>query len=387
MGVLHYMAEKIRRQRLSAGSSGPLACIAACLAFLLAAGCSKNEVPAPVRTFGGPAEVTLILSGGSSTKAGIANGLAGAEASTKAGTVDETSPVKSIRIYAFKHAPEDPAQNAEKVGYIMYSGFEGNGPHYCRMSLTASGDIDFYVIANDIYASTDNVLGEDATREEIENFRFGGLLPTYEGSAIPMSNIMTGDREAIGSNNFSFHIDENGTSTPVIPIQVSRAMARLSLFLVNGHDEGTASLTAATVYQGPEEAGLFSADGAPSYEGNALSDRFVFTEYPLKGVTGVLQDEDYEMIPDETYILPNTSGSHDADEFIPEGNSESARAYIVSLTFMVNGEEQHQEVYLPAVRPNDWIKIYGAVNSRIDVNLKVLIDSWEIHEIDIPPFM
>ena len=54
---------------------------------------------------------------------------------------------------------------------------------------------------------------------------------------------------------------------------------------------------------------------------------------------------------------------------------------------MVNGEEQHQEVYLPAVRPNDWIKIYGAVNSRIDVNLKVLIDSWEIHEIDIPPFM
>ena len=85
MGVLHYMAEKIRRQRLGAGSSGPLACIAACLAFLLAAGCSKNEVPAPARTFGGPAEVTLILSGGSSTKGGQDS----TGSLTKAGAVDE----------------------------------------------------------------------------------------------------------------------------------------------------------------------------------------------------------------------------------------------------------------------------------------------------------
>ena len=383
MGVLHYMAETIRRQRLNAGSSGPLACIAACHAFLLAAGCSKNEVPAPARTFGGPAEVTLILSGGSSTKGGQDS----TGSLTKAGAVDESSPVRSIRIYAFKHAPEDPVQNNELVGYIMYSGFEGSGPHYCRMGLTASGDIDFYVIANDLYAVTGAQLDEGSTREEIERFRFSGLYEHEGQSAVPMSNIMTGDSEAIGSNNFSFHIDENDPSTPVIPIQVSRAMARLSLFLLNASDEGTASLTSATVYQGPDEAGLFSADGAPAYGGTAPSDRFVSTEHTLKGVTGVLQDEDYEMIGEEAYILPNTSGSLDADEFIPEGNSQETRAYIVSLTFMVNGSERQEEVYLPSVSPNDWIRIYGAVSSRIDVNLKVLVDSWDIHEIDIPPFM
>lgn len=346
--------------------------ISACLVLLLLAGCAKDGVQAPVRTFGGPAEVTLVLSGG--------------ESSTKA-AVDESSPVKTIRIYAFKHAPEDPVQHNENVGYAMYSGLEGSGPHYCHLYLDVSGDIDFYVIANDMYAVSWNPLDENSTREEIEGFRFSGLYDASGQSAIPMSNIMTGDREAIGSNNFSFHINDSSTASQVIPIKVTRAMARLSLFLVNASDEGTAVLTAATIYQGAKEAGLFSTDGAPTYGDTGLSDRFVTESHTLPQVTGVLQDEDYEMIDEETYILPNTSGSYDADRFEPENGSESTRAYIVALTFRVNGEEQHEEVYLPSVNPNDWIKIYGAVSSRIDVNLKVLVDSWNIHEIEVPPFI
>lgn len=346
--------------------------ISACLVLLLLAGCAKDGVQAPVRTFGGPAEVTLVLSGG--------------ESSTKA-AVDESSPVKTIRIYAFKHAPEDPVQHNENVGYAMYSGLEGSGPHYCHLYLDVSGDIDFYVIANDMYAVSGNTLDENSTREEIEGFRFSGLYDASGQSAIPMSNIMTGDREAIGSNNFSFHINDSSTASQVIPIKVTRAMARLSLFLVNASDEGTAVLTAATIYQGAEEAGLFSTDGAPTYGDTGLSDRFVTVSHTLPQVTGVLQDEDYEMIEEETYILPNTSGSYDADRFEPENGSESTRAYIVALTFRVNGEEQHEKVYLPSVNPNDWIKIYGAVSSRIDVNLKVLVDSWNIHEIEVPPFI
>lgn len=346
--------------------------ISACLVLLLLAGCAKDGVQAPVRTFGGPAEVTLVLSGG--------------ESSTKA-AVDESSPVKTIRIYAFKHAPEDPVQHNENVGYAMYSGLEGSGPHYCHLYLDVSGDIDFYVIANDKYAVSGNTLDENSTREEIEGFRFSGLYDASGQSAIPMSNIMTGDREAIGSNNFSFHINDSSTASQVIPIKVTRAMARLSLFLVNASDEGTAVLTAATIYRGAEEAGLFSTDGAPTYGDTGLSDRFVTESHTLPQVTGVLQDEDYEMIDEETYILPNTSGSYDADRFEPENGSESTRAYIVALTFEVNGEEQHEEVYLPSVSPNDWIKIYGAVSSRIDVNLKVLVDSWNIHEIEVPPFI
>ena len=139
--------------------------ISACLVLLLLAGCAKDGVQAPVRTFGGPAEVTLVLSGGEST--------------TKA-AVDESSPVKTIRIYAFKHAPEDPVQHNENVGYAMYSGLEGSGPHYCHLYLDVSGDIDFYVIANDMYAVSGNTLDENSTREEIEGFRFTGREIVYD---------------------------------------------------------------------------------------------------------------------------------------------------------------------------------------------------------------
>ena len=74
--------------------------------------------------------------------------------------------------------------------------------------------------------------------------------------------------------------------------------------------------------------------------------------------------------------------------YIAQGNSEESHAYNVVLTFKIN-ETYYKTytVYIPPVKPNDWIKIYGAVNSHVDVNLTVQIDSWITNEIEIPPFM
>ena len=348
--------------------------------LLILSGCAKDVVTDNAVVFGGPADVTLILNNSSDRNS--ANPIK--EPATKAVTIDEINTVHTLKIYAFKHDPNG-TQNDELVGYGSYEGITGAGPHYIRMELSASGEIDFYVIANDIYAATATVLDEESTRFEIENVRFTGLA-SPDGAdaavAVPMTNIPDGT--ATDRNNFTYTVKDN----TVIPIEVSRAMARLSLFLVNASDEGEAKLTSAEISHGPVEAGMFSADGEPTYTDIPATWTFLNSEHDLLNVSGILTEDKYQMLPDEAYILPNTSGSSDPDRYIAQGNSEESHAYNVVLTFKINETyDKTYTVYIPPVKPNDWIKIYGAVNSHVDVNLTVQIDSWITNEIEIPPFM
>ena len=366
-------------RHMLAGTAKVLGAAAAVLLLVSAPGCKKEVTgPAPA-VFGGPADVTLILNNSSDRNSANPR----KAPATKAFTVDEVNTVHSLKIYAFKHDPNG-TQNDELVGYGNYDGITGAGPHYIRMELSASGEIDFYVIANDIYAATATVLDEESTRFEIENVRFTGLASpgTDAAVAVPMTNIPDGT--ATDRNNFTYTVKDN----TVIPIEVSRAMARLSLFLVNASDEGEAKLTSAEISHGPVEAGMFSADGEPTYTGIPDTWAFLNSEHKLLNVSGILTEDKYPMLPDEAYILPNTSGSADPDRYIAQGNSEESHAYNVELTFKINGTYyKTYTVYIPPVKPNDWIKIYGAVNSHVDVNLTVQIDSWITNEIEIPPFM
>lgn len=364
-------------RHMFAGTAKVLGAAVAVLLLVLAPGC-KKEVTGPVpAVFGGPADVTLILNNSSDRNSANPR----KAPATKAITVDEVNTIHSLKIYAFKHDPNG-TQNDELVGYGNYDGITGTGPHYIRMELSASGEIDFYVIANDIYAATATVLDEESTRSEIENVRFTGLDDTDAAVAVPMSNIPDGT--ATDRNNFTYTVKDN----TVIPIEVSRAMARLSLFLVNASDEGEAKLTSAEISHGPVEAGMFSADGEPTYTDIPATWTFLNSEHDLLKVSGILTEDKYQMLPDEAYILPNTSGSSDPDRYIAQGNSEESHAYNVVLTFKINKTyDKTYTVYIPPVKPNDWIKIYGAVNSHVDVNLTVQIDSWITNEIEIPPFM
>lgn len=367
-------------RHMLAGTAKVLGAAAVVLLLVLAPGC-KKEVTGPVpAVFGGPADVTLILNNSSDRNS--SNPIK--EPATKAVTIDEINTVHSLKIYAFKHDPYG-TQNDELVAYGSYEGITGAGPHYIRMELSASGEIDFYVIANDIYAAASTVLNEKSTRSDIENFRFTGLVSpddTDAAVAVPMSNIPDGT--ATDRNNFTYTVRDNS----VIPVEVSRAMARLSLFLVNASDEGEAKLTSAKISHGPVEAGMFSANGEPTYTDIPATWTFLNSEHKLLNVSGILTEDKYPMLPDEAYILPNTSGSSDPDRYIAQGNSEESHAYNVVLTFKINETyDKTYTVYIPPVKPNDWIKIYGAVNSHVDVNLTVQIDSWITNEIEIPPFM
>ena len=342
-------------RHMLAGTAKVLGAAAVVLLLVLAPGCKKEVTgPAPA-VFGGPADVTLILNNSSDRNSRNPR----KSPATKAITVDEVNTIHSLKIYAFKHDPNG-TQNDELVGYGSYEGITGAGPHYIRMELSASGEIDFYVIANDIYAisaAASTVLNEKSTRSDIEDFRFTGLAsPDGTAVAVPMSNIPDGT--ATDRNNFTYTVKDN----TVIPIEVSRAMARLSFSFAKSADDDEIYINSITIQNEPESAGYFTPDGTPkglNRQKETIVDSTKITVLNTTGsVEGNMQD-----LADEDYLLPNNVGvSNSAGEF--EGNAD--RAYLVTVDYSVNGVGKTKEIYLPPVRPNDWVQIKAIFKEDID---------------------
>ena len=352
-------------RHMFAGTAKVLGAVAVVLLLLSAPGC-KKEVTGPVpAVFGGPADVTLILNNSSDRNSRNPR----KSPATKAITVDEVNTIHSLKIYAFKHDPNG-TQNDELVGYGSYDGITGAGPHYIRMELSASGEIDFYVIANDIYAATSTVLNEESTRSDIENFRFTGLVSpdgTDAAVAVPMSNIPDGT--ATDRNNFTYTVRDNS----VIPVEVSRAMARLSFSFAKSAKDDRIYINRITIQNEPKSAGYFTSDGAPAGL-NLQVENIVSspTEITALNTTGSVEGNMQELA-DEDYLLPNNVGvSNSAGEF--EDNADGA--YLVTVDYTVNGVGKTKEIYLPPVKPNDWVQIKAI--------FKEDIDNCEFHIIAVP---
>ena len=343
--------------------------------LLILSGCAKDVVTDNAVVFGGPAEVALVLSSGSSSSRSV--------------PVDETDPVRSVRIFAFKHDPGNP-QHEEMVGYGYYRDITGAGPHRFSLDLTASGPVDFYVLANDGSVEPDSGLGPESSRSDIENVRFEGLDQNARVAVIPMSNVRTGD--VTGDNNMTFLVREGSALPQIIHIDVTRAMARMSFYFAKSMESTTVSVNSVTLAgQGPGSAGYFSADGNPGnwFYGSAGQD---LLDSPVSIGTvnagGSLDEASLQNIPGaETYLLPDTYGSSDPD-VLPAGTSyqTSVRTYIVDVGYSVNGAARTKRIYLPAVSPNDWLKVKAVINEKVDVSLNVIIENWTDHEIEIPPF-
>ena len=338
-------------RHMLAGTAKVLGAAAVVPLLVLAPGCKKEVTgPAPA-VFGGPADVTLILNNSSDRNS--ANPIK--EPATKAVTIDEINTVHSLKIYAFKHDPSG-TQNNELVAYGSYEGITGAGPHYIRMELSASGEIDFYVIANDIYAKASTVLNEKSTRSDIENVRFTGL--TDAAVAVPMSNIPDGT--ATDRNNFTYTVRDNS----VIPVEVSRAMARLSFSFAKSANDDKIFINSITIQNEPESARYFTPDGTP--EGHKQEETIVGrTEIKVVNTTGSVEGN-MQDLADEDYLLPNNVGvSNSAGE--SEGNTDEAyEGYLVTVDYSVNGVGKKKEIYLPPVRPNDWVQIKAIFKEDTD---------------------
>lgn len=379
MEISSYILCKVRNCLTGTGKN--LAGVAVCALAVCLAGCSKNTAPEQA-VFGGPAKVTLVVDGGSGSATKIS------------ADVDEANTVKSVKIFAFKHAPGE-AQNNELVGYGYWDGISGQGPHYCTMRLSASGEIDFYVIANDEYATRApgyEILDEASTRSEIEGVRFSGLGEIVGTSAIPMTNILNGaegNDGSTGNNNFTFNISEE-LDAQVIDIAVTRAMARLSFFFAKAEENSSVSINSIELVcqNRPVTAGYFVTKGSVddfATNDHSLSETILSNATDVDKVnnTGSLEDSSLQQVGYDSYLLPNIYGSTDPDSQTLAVADEAEKAYIAEIEYTVNGTHYSKTVYLPSVAPNDWIKVKGIFTSPVDVNIVVIALSWEGRDMDI----
>lgn len=364
-----------------------LACCAV-LCVLAVCGCRKEAVPEAV-VFGGPADVMLLIDGDTAAKS-----------LTRAGyNVNEDGVIiETVRIYAFKNAPGE-AQDGECVGYGLFTGLDlKTGEHkYCQMNLSASGPINFYVLANDGYASGLAVNGEQVTdlagmsAVQLDDLRFTGLKDGAK--AIPMSNIPDGTET--DNNNFTFTVQENtqGNALPqIIPIELTRAMARLSFHFAKSVDSPEIVIEGIELKpQGPGSAKFFDNSGNPD-------------DYYNSGNTVILLDKDnadddvtisknnstgsldLEKLQDvsgaQNYLLPNIYGSSDPD-ISPSGDN-GTYGYVLTLTYYATGQNvrKTKDIYLPPVRPNEWLQVKGIFNVTVDVVFNIIAIPWENKTMD-----
>ncbi len=392
------------------------------LAALCIQGCSKDVVGEAQAHFGGPTSATLIVLGSSSSS------------STKA-TVDETNLVHSIRIYAFKHSPNNTTENNEMVGYYYNDNLSGSGPYYCTMALSASGYIDFYVLCNDEYANITSInddetavtLSESSTRTEIESVRFDGMTGyTADGTtntiAVPMSNIedttvedislTEGSTDDLG-NNFTFYVPETSqsTSTKIINIEVTRAMARLSLYFAKTTDlETTTVLVNSVTLNGMESTVLLCPPGTSQVfdtESTAYTDAF-FTSTSGVEITKV-DDEllstdvsHYDPLTYDgsmtgttsgaavtTYMLPNPYGSSSTGAFVYAPNSindgtGAAHCYRLAINYKIGtNDAEDVTLYLPVVSTNSHVRVMITFEEAgVSATMNVTVVSWTTYTMD-----
>lgn len=355
---------------------------------MLAGGCSKETEEPAATVFGGPANVTLVIDGQSATKA-----------LTRAGyQVDEDVVIKTVRIYAFKHAPGE-SQDGECVGYGYFPDLAvaPGESEYCTMRLSASGDIDFYVLANDGFASglssgsVPVTLDGNTARQDLESLRFTGLADG--ATAIPMSNLeLKGDSgtasDRAANRTFTINESSKGGGLPqIIPIDLTRAMARLSFYFAKSDDsEIIIEKISLAGGHGPISAGFFSDDGNPEYT-SGMADH-VLSEEPVtithKSIGGNTDNEDdLQKLDTEGYLLPNTAGSATPDR-LPAGTSDEHDIYIVRFDYTINGRSVTKEVCLPEIAPNDWIKVKAVFAvDVVDCVFNITAIPWQDKSMDI----
>lgn len=314
------------------------------------ASCIKDDASLTSECDRGPANVRLMVQN---------------DATRSIGSSDTDNEVRQLRIYAFKAD--------EKVGYAYVENVP-QGMAYVPMSLSESGNIRFYVLANDGFATGANVGGtlvsdwESLTRQQLNVLQFTSWQEVGDECISPMVNNASYTKDV--------NIEPNKDGWQVVSVNVQHILARLRL-LLNKEGDGDIVITGAKVIHRPDNYMLFTPRTVDvvTFNGNSdqAVDELIAEDVP---VTVTTDDDSYQEIG-RTFLKPNAYGSTNPDEYVPYVNYDGlSKSYIFSIDYTTGGTPKHKDVYLPRVLRNQSIDVEGTLRSG-SLELAVTVNDWE----------
>lgn len=245
--------------------------------------------------------------------------------------------------------------------------------------------LDFYVVLNS-GNGTELDLSEISTPTQIKEATFTGITSGLEDNQVPAYGFLE-----------NFDVSEHKNSYDVPTIELTRAVGKLELFFTKESENFTLGIKKVTLTKIPDKGYLVEPvtyDLSYSDEEETL---FSSTNSTGSDISAVLTNNDAilgnfsKYQDDETklqslfsaYLLENPNGGKWAgteddgnlDYTYPENITPvSDDRYKMTVFYQVSGSDKTQEVYLPAIKRNEWNKIFVRVkdNGRLEIKYKAM---------------
>lgn len=297
--------------------------------------------------------------------------------------IGDSSTPKDMKVWIFEHDTDN------RLAYIpnnapVFSGSDALGElvntdeHVIELENNIAA-LDFYVVLNSENGIGLN-LGETSTRTEIKEAIFTGLETNLQDNQVPAYGCLE-----------DFDVSEHKSSYSVPTINVTRAVSKLEMLFTKENANSTLEITEMILTNIPNQGfltreattddALTYTDEASLFSGTALINTNLsdatnlgdFSEHP-ENFTPVSLTQPYLLEnPNNTAWYDNTP-----DYEYPTTGVPITNAYILNVSYTLNGRATTQAICLPETKRNIWNKIFVRVNDNGELIIQYKALPWQL---------
>lgn len=249
-------------------------------------------------------------------------------------------------------------------------------------------ELNFYAVLNSESGTGLEGLGESSSVTDIQNATFTALNEVAGDNQVPIYGTATAD---VSEHKNSYHV----------AIETKRAVSKLELFFTKESESAYLKINSVKLEQIPDK-GYINGELTPiptdiTYSGseeNILSVETIIekslSEDIALGDFSTYEETNFNKLTLTTpYLLENVNGSTWSDTgkdytypYDPTNQTEvidETTRYKITVNYQTAnvGEEKTQVVYLPAMKRNEWNKIFARVKDDGALYLSCTVADWE----------
>ena len=299
--------------------------------------------------------------------------------------IGDSSTPKDMKVWIFEHDTDN------RLAYIpnnapVFSGSDALGElvntdeHVIELENNIAA-LDFYVVLNSENGIGLN-LGETSTRTEIKEAIFTGLETNLQDNQVPAYGCLE-----------DFDVSEHKSSYSVPTINVTRAVSKLEMLFTKENANSTLEITEMILTNIPNQGfltreattddALTYTDEASLFSGTALINTNLsdatnlgdFSEHP-ENFTPVSLTQPYLL-----ENLNNTAWYDNTPDYeYPTTGVPITNAYVLNVSYTLNGRATTQAICLPETKRNIWNKIFVRVNDNGELIIQYKALPWQLVE-------